>query len=239
MVSTGEFSSIRSPSDGGQPERNLRGAPDEALGLGSALGLGQQLGSDPADRHVLQQTQQRHLDRRHRQDADRADLEQSARDGGQALVVVPLADGDAIPLVGPGRGPRRLDGHSVGHPIDLAEHPLQTGQLIGVLGVEGVAAQHLTGELVRGLAVLELVVDLDTELIGESLHPVVGVADPLRSQLERDTIHLLGEDSSADPLVSLQDERLPSGVENLAGRSEPRQSCADDDHISFACHPAS
>jgi hypothetical protein len=105
--------------------------------------------------------------------------------------------------------------------------------------VEGVTAQHFPGELVRGLAVLELVVDLDAELLGESLHPVVGVADPLRPQLERDAIYLLGQDSSADTLVSLQDERLPSGVENLAGRDEPRQSCANDDHISFACHPAS
>jgi hypothetical protein len=102
--------------------------------------------------------------------------------------------------------------------------------------VEGVAAQHLSGELVRGLAVLELVVDLDAELVGESLHPLVGVANPLRTQLERDTIHLFGQDSSADPLVSLEDERLPSGVENLTGRREPRQSCADDDHICLASH---
>ena len=50
---------------------------------------------------------------------------------------------------------------------------------------------------------------------------MVGVADPLRPQLERDTIHLLGQDSSADPLVGLQDERLASGVENLTGRDEP------------------
>jgi len=84
------------------------------------------------------------------------------------------------------------------------------------------ATQHLSGELVCGLAVLELVVDLDAELLGESLHPVVGVADPLRPQLERDTIHLLGQDSSADPLVSLQHQRLPSGVEHLTGRGEPR-----------------
>ena len=58
MVSTGEFSSIRSPRVAASRERNLRGAADEALGLGSAFGLGKQLGRHPADGHVLQQAQQ-------------------------------------------------------------------------------------------------------------------------------------------------------------------------------------
>jgi hypothetical protein len=65
---------------------------------------------------------------------------------------------------------------------------------------------------------------------------MMGVTDPLRTQLERYPIDVLGEDPTANPAIGLEHEWLMSGIEHFAGRAEPRQTCADDDHICFACH---
>ena len=94
----------------GQSLRDLAGAADEAGGLGAALGLGEQLGGHPAGLNREEQVQERHLDGRHREDPDGADLQQGPRDGRKTLGVVPGARGDGVPLVGARRQPRRLDG---------------------------------------------------------------------------------------------------------------------------------
>ena len=123
MVSTGEFSTIRSPRVAASrcgicevpPTKRLVWAPPSDSASSSA---------------VTPQTAT--FCSRHSSDTSTVGIAKmptvqiSSRvraTGGQTLAVVPLADGDAIPLVGPGRGPRSLDGHGVGHPIDLAAAP--------------------------------------------------------------------------------------------------------------------
>ena len=80
--------------------------------------------------------------------------------------------------------------------------------------------QHLgAGDLVAGLALLELPEGLDAQLGGEREHPLVGVTDPLRAQLDLHPGHrFLGQDPAADPVVGLQDERLQAGPGHLPGR---------------------
>ena len=56
-----------------------------------------------------QQMQERHLGGRHREDADRADLQQGAGHRAKPLRVVPGARGDRVPLGGPRRLPGRVD----------------------------------------------------------------------------------------------------------------------------------
>ena len=64
----------------GQPARDLAGAADEAGGLGTALGFGEQLGRHATGLDGEQQMQEGHLDGGHREDPDRADLQQGAGD---------------------------------------------------------------------------------------------------------------------------------------------------------------
>ena len=65
----------------------------------------------------------------------------------------------------------------------------------------------------------------------------MGVADPLRTELDRNPWDdLFGEDPSADPLVGLQHQRRESGFEHSSGGDHPRNAGSDDDDVRFmAC----
>ena len=79
---------------------------------------------------------------------------------------------------------------------------------------------------------LELIEDRHAEVRGKALHAVVGVADPLSSQLDwHPRYRLGGQDAPADPVAGLEEDGLPTRCEDLARGYEPRQPGADDDHV--------
>jgi hypothetical protein len=68
---------------------------------------------------------------------------------------------------------------------------------------------------------------------------VVGVPDPLGSQLDRHPGYRLGgQDAPADPVAGLEEDGLLTRCEDLACGDEPRQAGADDDHVRFPFHAA-
>ena len=140
----------------------------------------------------------------------------------KALGVIPGARRDAVPSGARGE-PGRFDRNLGRQLVDLAEHSLH---------LSSSAAKRAKVVLADAPKPPDRRMSHPRRTAGRSRprvrrqpeHPFVGVANRLRTELDRHPRYdLLGEDPSADALVGLQHQRRQAGIEHLPGGDHPRQ----------------
>ena len=221
---------------GRQSPWDLTCAADEPGGLGAALRLSEQLRRYAAGLDGEQQMQEGHLGGGHREDPDRADLQQSAGDRRKPLRVIPGAGGDRVPLGGarclPGRFDRNLGGQlrrAGAAPARAPSTPPRSGRETRSPAARQSRQARRTFRPCRtaGRSRPRVRPPAGTSVRGcrRSTARRVRSATP--------GMHFFGEDSSADALVGLQHQRLEPGIEHLSGGDHPRKPRPDDDDVRF------
>ena len=182
-----------------------------------------------------QEVEQRELGGLGREHAGHTEAEHGPAPPGPHVATNPGVDGLAVPGLGSGRAPRRLQRDVAGHAVQAQLGLAQVGEdVVGKTGYGAPVAALTAPGHQDVLSVVEGGEGGDAELGGQGLQPVLGGTDPLSPDLHDGAVgENPVEDPASDARAGLQHDDVETGAGQVPGRHQTSQTGAYNDHVDI------